>query len=84
MLRRLAEDAGHGILAVLGSVVRGEATEGSDIDLLVEAPKGTSSFEFIKFKQLIEQVFGRQIDLVDYGGLKPQLDDDIRREAVLL
>lgn len=45
---------------------------------------GTSSFGFIKFRQLIEQVVGRQIDLVDYGGSKPRLDDDIRREAVLL
>lgn len=84
VLRRLAEDAGYGRFAVFGSVARGEATEGSDIDLLVEAPEGTSSFGFIKFKQLIEQVLGRQIDLIDYGGLKPKLDDDIRREAVLL
>jgi len=29
-------------------------------------------------------VLGRAIDLVDYGGLKPRVDDDIRREAVLL
>ena len=84
VLRRLAEDSEYGRLAVFGSVARGEATEGSDIDLLVEAPEGTSSFGFIKFKQLIEQVLGRQIDLVDYGGLKSKLDDDIRREAVLL
>ena len=52
--------------------------------MLVEAPAGTSSFAFIRFKQLIEQVLGREIDLVDYGGLKPTLDDDIQREAVLL
>ncbi|MGL5827589.1 MAG: nucleotidyltransferase domain-containing protein [Nocardioides sp.] len=84
VLRRLAEGAGYGRLAIFGSVARGEATEVSDIDLLVEAPEGTSSFGFIRFKQLIEQVLGRQIDLVDYGGLKPKLDDDIRREAVLL
>lgn len=84
VLRRLAEDAGYGRLAVFGSVARREAGQESDIDLLVEVPEGTSSFGFIKFKQLIEQVLGRQIDLVDYGGLKPRLDDDIRREAVLL
>lgn len=84
VLRRLAEDAGYGRLAVFGSVARREAGQDSDIDLLVEAPQGTSSFGFIEFKQLIEQVLGRQIDLVDYGGLKPRLDDDIRREAVLL
>ena len=84
VLRRLAEESGYARLAVFGSVARGDARQDSDIDLLVEAPEGTSSFGFIKFKQLAEQVLGRQIDLVDYGGLKPKLDDDIRREAVLL
>ncbi|MFC5728045.1 MULTISPECIES: nucleotidyltransferase domain-containing protein [Nocardioides] len=84
VLRRLAEDAGYGRLAVFGSVARRQAGQESDIDLLVEAPEGTSSFEFIRFKQLLERVLGRQIDLVESGGLKPRLDDDIRREAVLL
>jgi uncharacterized protein len=60
------------------------ARQDSDIDLLVEAPEGASSFGFIRFKQLLERVLGREIDLIDYGGLKPKLDDDIRREAVLL
>jgi len=84
VLRRLADESGYGRLAVFGSVARGEARQDSDIDLLVEAPEGTSSFGFVKFKQLIEQVLGRSIDLVDYGGLKPKLDADIRREAMLL
>ena len=84
VLSRLAEESGFARLAVFGSVARGEARQSSDIDLLVEAPEGTSSFGFIRFKQLIERVLGRQVDLVDYGGLKPKLDDDIRREAVLL
>jgi len=84
VLRRLAEESGYGRLAVFGSVARGEARQESDIDLLVESPEGTSSFGFIRFKQLLERVLGRQIDLVDYGGLKAKLDDDIRREAVLL
>lgn len=84
VLLRLAEDAGYGRLAVFGSVARRQAGQDSDIDLLVEAPEGTSSFGFVKFKQLIEQVLGRQIDLVDYRGLTPRLDDDISREAVPL
>jgi hypothetical protein len=84
VLRRIADESGYARLAVFGSVARGEAGLDSDIDLLVDAPEGTSSFEFIKFKQLIEQVLGREIDLVDSGGLKPRLDDDIRNEAVLL
>jgi len=84
VLRRVAEDAGYARLAVFGSVARGESRLDSDIDLLVASPEGTSSFGFLKFKRLIEQVLGRGVDLVDYGGLKPALDDDIRRDAVLL
>lgn len=84
ILKVLAADRGYRRLAVFGSVARGAAQPGSDIDLIVEAPAGTSSFGFLQFKHLIEQVLGREIDLVEYGGLKPTLDDDIRREAVLL
>lgn len=84
VLTSLAAERGFTKMAVFGSVARGEARPDSDIDLIVQAPEGTSSFDLIRFKLLIEQVLGRPIDLVDYGGLKPGLDDDIRREAVLL
>ena len=84
ILTRLASDHGYDNLAVFGSAARREARMDSDIDLIVDSPKGTSSFAFIRFKQLIEKVLGREIDLVDYGGLKPVVDDDIRREAVPL
>lgn len=84
ILRVLADDLGYRRLAVFGSVARRRARPDSDIDLIVEAPEATSSFGFMRFKQLIEQVLGREVDLVDYGGLKPKFDDDIRHDAVLL
>lgn len=84
VLRTVAEDNGYTRLAVFGSVARCQARHDSDTDLVVQAPPGTSSFAFIRFKHLMEQILGRQIDLVSCGGLKPKLDDDIRREAVLL
>jgi len=84
ILKAVAAEHGYTRLAVFGSVARHEAREDSDIDLIVEAPEGTSSFGFIRFRQLVERILGRNIDLIDYGGLKPRLDDDIRREAVLL
>jgi hypothetical protein len=84
VLKALATERGYARLAVFGSVARRQARHDSDIDLLVEAPEGTSSFGLIRFKQLLEQVLGREIDLMTYGGLKPKLDDDIRREAVPL
>ncbi|MEO6606758.1 MAG: nucleotidyltransferase domain-containing protein [Aeromicrobium sp.] len=84
VLKSLAGDRGYERLAVFGSVARGEARQDSDIDLIVDAPVGTSSFEFLRFKQLIEQVLGRDVDLISYGGLTPTVDDDILRDAVLL
>jgi uncharacterized protein len=84
ILVELAAAHGYRKLAVFGSVARGQATSDSDIDLLVEAPLGTSSFDFIRFHQLIEHVLGRKVDLVDYGGLTPHLDADIMSEAVPL
>jgi len=84
ILKALASERGYSQLAVFGSVARHQARPDSDLDLIVEAPDGTSSFGFIRFKRLIEEVLGREIDLISYGGLKPRIDDDIRREAVLL
>jgi len=84
ILEGLALDRGYLRLAVFGSVGRREATYDSDIDLIVEAPPGTSSFDFVRFQQVLERVLGREIDLVDYGGLKPGVDDDILRDARLL
>lgn len=84
ILKALATDHGYRRLAVFGSVARRGARPDSDIDLIVEAPDGTSTCGFIRLKALIEKVLGREIDLIEYGGLKPKLDDDVRREAVLL
>jgi len=84
VLAEMAAERGYSRLAVFGSLARGQATRDSDIDLVVEVPAGTSTFDFLRFRQLIENVLGRGVDLVSYGGLKPVLDDDIRREAVLL
>jgi len=84
VLKALAADRGYTRLAVFGSVARRETRPDSDVDLVVEAPPGTSSFDFVRFRHVIEQVVGRQVDLIAYGGLRPGLDDDIRREAILL
>ena len=84
VLKTLAAERGYKRLAVFGSVARGQARSDSDIDLLVQAPAGTSSFDLVKFQFLLAEVLGRGVDLVEYGGLKDGLDDDMRREAVLL
>lgn len=84
ILTRVAEDRGYKRLAVFGSVARHDARADSDIDLLIEPPPGTSIGDLLALRELFSRIVGRQVDLVTYRGLKPQLDDDIRRQAVLL
>lgn len=84
VLVALAAEHGYRRLAVFGSVARREARQDSDIDLIVEAPPGTSTFDFIRFQRLVEEVLGREVDLLEYSGLTPGLDDDVSRDAVLL
>jgi predicted nucleotidyltransferase len=84
VLKTLAAESGYTRLAVFGSVARGQAAPDSDIDLLVQAPPGASTFDLVRFQLLLVNILGRGVDLVEYGGLKEGLDDDIRREAVLL
>ena len=84
VLKVLAAEHGYSRLAVFGSMARGTARADSDVDLLVEAPAGTSSFDLVRFQRTLEQVLGRRVDLLEYGGLKEGLDTDIRNEAVTL
>jgi predicted nucleotidyltransferase len=84
VLKAVAAEHGFTKLAVFGSVARGEASDKSDIDLLVQPPKGASVKDIARLKATFERILAREIDLITYGGLKPVIDDDILREAVLL
>lgn len=84
VLSAFAEQYGYKKLAVFGSIARREARPDSDIDLLVQPPPRTSSLDFLRFKEQLESVLGRKVDLIDYRGLKPRIDDDIKQEAVPL
>ncbi len=68
-------------IAVFGSVGRGEATEASDLDLLVELNR--KSFDgYMDVKEYLEDLFGCPVDLVLSDGIKPRLRPIILREAV--
>lgn len=80
----LAHRHGFDRLAVFGSVARRQARPDSDIDLIVDPPADAGIKELVALRDLFHQVLGRRVDLVTYTSLTPDLDDDIRREAVLL
>jgi uncharacterized protein len=69
-------------LAIFGSVARGDETENSDIDILVEFDRPVSLFEFIRLKYYLEELTGSRIDLVTPDALHPALRDSILSEAI--
>jgi len=69
---------------VFGSVARGEARPDSDVDFLVEMEDGRSLFDFCHLINDLEDLLGRQADLVEPVGLHWYIRDQVLQEAVPL
>ncbi|MBI5428229.1 MAG: nucleotidyltransferase family protein [Nitrospinae bacterium] len=69
---------------LFGSCARGEITDKSDVDVLVEIEDEISLFDFIDIKLELEEALGRKVDLVEYGAIKPTLRERILKEEVAL
>jgi predicted nucleotidyltransferase len=68
-------------IGIFGSYVRGEESEESDVDILVEFSEPIG-WEFIDLIEFLEKILGRKVDLVTVRALKPQLKDKILKEVV--
>ncbi len=69
---------------VFGSVARGRADAGSDVDFLVEMDPGRSLFDLGGLQYELERLLGRPVDVVTVRGLKARIRERVRREAVPL
>ena len=76
----------HGIkkILVFGSYARGEATPKSDLDLIVEFPKGTSLLDHIRIENELIEKLKIKVDLISKNGISPYLKDDIMKEAIVI
>ncbi len=71
-------------IAVFGSTARNQATQHSDVDLLVEFEPGAAVglFTFVRLQDFLADVMGTRIDLATPAALRPEMRDDIVAEAV--
>ncbi len=81
---RLLKDFSVKSLSIFGSVARGEATETSDIDVLVEFQEGkiVGLFEFIRLMHFLEEILGCKVDLATPDALRKEMREEILREAI--
>ena len=69
-------------LGVFGSYARREATESSDLDVLVEFDGELTFDKYMNLKFFIEDLFNRKVDLVIKEDIKPQIKKQILKETI--
>lgn len=80
-LRALADSYGLRSIKVFGSMARGDAGPGSDVDLLVETGPGTSGFTLGALLMDAQDLLGRPVDIVTPAALHPTIRDKVLKEA---
>jgi uncharacterized protein len=84
-LNSMAAQFGATRLRVFGSVARGEELPGSDVDFLVEFPKGYDLFtQRMALAQNLADLLNRKVDLVPEHELNPHVRAHVLAEAVAL
>lgn len=81
---RTAARYGASNVRVFGSVARGEAGPDSDVDLLMDFAPDQSLLDHASLWQDLEDLLGRDVDLVTEKGLYQSLRDRVLGEAVPL
>ena len=73
--------------ALFGSAARGELTESSDVDMLVEFLPNTRGLDFFGLRLDLEEALGCPVDLVTWNALfkaKTSFRQNVESEAILI
>jgi uncharacterized protein len=76
----LLKEAGVLRASLFGSYVRGEQTEESDIDILIEFPEGKSLLDLVDLEMKLEQTLGRKVDVLTYNSVSAYLKEYIQKD----
>ncbi len=71
-------------LGVFGSMARGEASEQSDVDLLIYFAQRKSLLAMVALERQMSAALGRKVDLLTEAALSPYLRDTIKNEMVVV
>jgi hypothetical protein len=68
-------------IGVFGSVIRGEQSETSDIDVLVQFDRPIGFVRFMRLQKRLADLLGMPVDLVTRKALKPHIGKRILQEV---
>jgi predicted nucleotidyltransferase len=81
---QLAARHGATNVRIFGSVARGEADAASDLDVLVDLEPGRSLLDLGGLLMDLQQLLGREVDVVTAKGLRARIRERVLSEAVPL
>ncbi len=65
---------------VFGSAARGDDNEGSDLDILVEAPPGTTFYDLARVELELEGVLGCKVEVLTMNSLSPDIAKNVESD----
>ena len=68
------------MVGIFGSSARGEATDKSDVDLLVRFKGRKSLLTLVRLERELEMALGRKVDLLTEAAISPYLHDRIMKD----
>lgn len=82
-INRIVEKNKGRHVRVFGSTANGNATDSSDVDLLVQFNKEATLFDLIEVKLELEELLHIKVDVVSENGLKNnEIGSSIKRSAI--
>ncbi|MGA2749623.1 MAG: nucleotidyltransferase family protein [Verrucomicrobiota bacterium] len=79
---KLARKHGAVSLKLFGSIARGEETDASDLDFVVELEPGRSLLDLGGLQSDLERLLGCEVDVVTVKGLRERMRARVLEEAV--
>jgi len=71
-------------IGIFGSYARGEETEVSDIDILVDYETAPTFIMLVELRDYLSHLFGLKVDVVTKNGLKARIRDRVLAEAIYI
>jgi uncharacterized protein len=80
----IAESCHAPNIRVFGSVARGESTDGSDVDFLIDVTPEQSVLDLIRLIQTLSDLLGCKVDVAQSTALNPSMRDEVLKDAISL
>lgn len=71
-------------VGIFGSYARGEQTETSDVDVLIDYEVAPTLFKLVELRGFLSELMGVKVDVVTKHGMKPRIRERVLSEVIFV